>query len=135
MSNASEKKAIGVYVTMAAAVLAVAAAIYFQVIGGVFGATKRVCYDVAVVVSLVAAAAFAICLIALKRYGLASALITTLSGCSILFFVHKCYWYVSDVFVGIDEKGFDPKFLIFISLALGSFLLGEISIYMRKTKA
>jgi len=135
MSNASEKKAIGVYVTMAAAVLAVAAAIYFQVIGGVFGATKRVCYDLPVVILLLAAAACGLSLIALKRYGLASAVLTTLSGCSILFFVHKCYWYVSDVFVGIDEKGFDPKFLIFISLALGAFLLGEVSIYMRKTRA
>jgi len=134
MSQASEKKAIGVYVTLAAAVLALAAGIYFQVIGGVFGATKRVCYDLPVVVLLAAAAVGAVALVALKRYGLASALVTTLSGCSILFFVHKCYWYVSDVFVGIDEKGFDPKFLIFTSLALGAFLLGEISIYTRKTR-
>ena len=45
--------------------------------------------------------------IALKKYGLASAVVTAASGVSVALFVHKCYWYVVDVLYGIDEKQFD----------------------------
>ena len=44
MSN-STKKGFGVYATLVSAVLAIAAAVIYQVIGGKFGATQRVCYD------------------------------------------------------------------------------------------
>ena len=44
MSN-STKKGFGVYATLVSAVLAIAAAGIYQVIGGKFGATQRVCYD------------------------------------------------------------------------------------------
>lgn len=45
MSDTSVKKAFGVYSTIVAAILSLAAGIYFQMINGTFGATKRVCYD------------------------------------------------------------------------------------------
>ena len=149
MSDTSVKKAFGVYSTIVAAILSLAAGIYFQMINGTFGATKRVCYDAPVVYLLIGGAVVTeqifgwpglggavvtVLLIALKRYGLASAVVTAASGCSILFFIHKCYWYISDVFVAIDEKGFDQKFIIFVGLAVAAFLIGEISIYARKTK-
>lgn len=134
MSETSNKKAFGVYATVVAAVLSLAAGIYFQMIGGTFGATKRVCYDSAVVILLIGAAVAAVVLIALRRYGLASAVVTALPGAAILAFIHKCYWYVSDVFVAIDEKGFDDKFITFVALAVAAFLIGEIALYARKTK-
>ena len=40
MSN-STKKGFGVYATLVSAVLAIAAAVIYQVIGGKFGATQR----------------------------------------------------------------------------------------------
>ena len=129
MSDTSVKKAFGVYSTIVAAILSLAAGIYFQMINGTFGATKRVCYDAPVVYLLIGGAVVTVLLIALKR-----AVVTAASGCSILFFIHKCYWYISDVFVAIDEKGFDQKFIIFVGLAVAAFLIGEISIYARKTK-
>lgn len=134
MSETSNKKAFGVYATVVAAVLSLAAGVYFQMIGGTFGATKRVCYDSAVVILLIGAAVAAVVLIALRRYGLASAVVTALPGAAILAFIHKCYWYVSDVFVAIDEKGFDDKFITFVALAVAAFLIGEIALYARKTK-
>ncbi len=134
MSDTSGKKAFGVYATVFAALLSLAAGIYFQMIHGTFGATKRVCYDAPIVILLIGAFVVAMLLIALRRYGLAAAATAAMPGVAILFFVHKCYWYVSDVFVAIDEKGFDPKFIIFTGLALAAFLIGEIAIYTRKTK-
>ena len=38
------------------------------------------------------------------------------------------------MFVAIDEKGFDPKFITFTALAVAAFLVGEIAIYARKVK-
>ena len=85
------KKGFGVYATIAAAVLSLAAGIYFQMIGGTFGATRRVCYDTSIVVLLIGAAVAAVALIALRRYGLASAVVTALPGAAILSFVLMCY--------------------------------------------
>ena len=48
--------------------------------------------------------------------------------------VHDAYWYVADVFIAIDEKGFDPNFLVFAGLVLGAFILGEIAVYAPKAK-
>ena len=134
MSDTSGKKAFGVYAAIVSALLSLAAGIYFQVIHGTFGATRRVCYDWPVVALLIGAAVAVVLLVALRRYGLASAAAAAMPSAAILFFIHKCYWYVSDVFVAIDEKGFDPRFLTFTSLAVAAFLIGEIAIYTRKTK-
>ena len=125
MSN-STKKGFGVYATLVSAVLAIAAAVIYQVIGGKFGATQRVCYDQWVVLLLIGGGVVSGALVGLKKYGVASA---------IAAFAHKCYWYVTDVFVAIDEKGFDPNFLWFAGLALGAFIIGEIAVYTRKEKA
>ncbi len=134
MSETSTKKGFGVYTTLIAAVLSLAAGIYFKVINGTFGATNRNCFNSYTMILLIAACVAGVVLVAMRRYGLASALVTALSGVSLCFFVHSCYWYVSDVFVAIDEKGFDSKFLIFAGLAVAAFVLGEVSIYARKEK-
>ena len=56
-------------------------------------------------------------------------------GAALCVFVYKCYWYVVDVFVGIDEKhGFDPRFITFMILILAAFVIGEAAIYVKKTK-
>jgi len=88
-----------------------------------------------ILVLLFGGAALAVVLVLIKRFGLASAVIAAAPGVAICVFVHKCYWYVVDVFVGIDEKhGFDPRFITFVALIAAAFLVGEIAIYARKTK-
>lgn len=134
MSN-STKKGFGVYATLVSAVLAIAAAVIYQVIGGKFGATQRVCYDQWVVLLLIGGGVVSGALVGLKKYGVASAIAAFAPFAAICFFAHKCYWYVTDVFVAIDEKGFDPNFLWFAGLTLGAFIIGEISVYTRKEKA
>lgn len=132
------KKGFGFYATILAAVVALAAGVYFQVISGTFGLDNTHngnCYELLIVGLLVGAAVVSGACIAIKRYGLASAVVTALSGASLCLFVHKCYWYVTDVFVGIDEKhGFDPKFITFTALLVAAFVIGEIAIYTRKTR-
>ncbi len=125
---------MGIFASLLSGVLSLAAGIYFHFSTGKFGAMQRNCYSPLVVGLLIAAFVVVIALTLLKKHGLASAAVTTLSGVSILLFAHKCYWYVTDVFVAIDEKGFDPKFLIFAGLLLGAFIIGEIAIYLPKGK-
>lgn len=130
------KKGFGVYVTLVAALLSAAAGIYLQVQGGVFGNMNRQCYDPYVVGLLIGALVVAVVLIAIKKYGLAAAAVTAMSGVALCKFatVHDAYWYVADIFTGIDEKTWDPDFLVFAGLVVAAFVVGEIAIYTRKVK-
>ena len=132
------KKGFGFYITIIAAVLALAAGVYFLTIHGTFGLDSThngVCFDPAIVVLLIGGGVVAAALAAVKRFGLASAVTVAAPGVAICLFVHKCYWYVVDVFVGIDEKhGFDPKFITFVALIAAAFVLGEVALYTRKVR-
>ena len=138
MSNTSSKKGFGFYVLLLAAVLAVAAGVYFLIIHGTFGLDSTHngdCYDPIITALLIGGAALAVVLALIKKYGLASAVTAIAPGVAICLFVHKCYWYVVDVFIGIDEKhGFDPRFITFVALIAAAFVIGEAAIYVRKTK-
>ena len=138
MSNTSSKKGFGFYVLLLAAVLAVAAGVYFLIIHGTFGLDSTHngdCYDPLITALLIGGAALAVILALIKKYGLASAVTAIAPGVAICLFVHKCYWYVVDVFIGIDEKhGFDPRFITFVALIAAAFVIGEVAIYVRKTK-
>ena len=138
MSNTSSKTGFGFYVLLLAAVLAVAAGVYFLIIHGTFGLDSTHngdCYDPIITALLIGGAALAVILALMKKYGLASAVTAIAPGVAICLFVHKCYWYVVDVFIGIDEKhGFDPRFITFVALIAAAFVIGEVAIYVRKTK-
>ena len=137
MTN-QNKKTIGFFILLLAAVLALAAGVYFLVIHGTFGLDSTHngnCYDPLIVGLLIGGALIAAGLVFLKKYGLASAVAAIAPGVALCLFVHKCYWYVVDVFMGIDEKhGFDPKFITFIALIAAAFVIGEVAIYVKKTK-
>ena len=138
-ANKHPKRVFGFYVLLLAAVLALAAGIYFVVIHGTFGLDSThngVCYDPLVTALLIGGAVLTVGLAVLKKYGLASAVAAAAPGIALCLFVHKCYWYVVDVFVGIDEKhGFDPRFITFAVLIGLAFVAGEIAIYVKKAKA
>ncbi len=138
MSQASSKKGFGFYVILAAALAALAAGIYFLSIHGTFGLDSTHngdCYDPLITWLLIGGALIAAGFTFLKRYGLASAVTAVVPGAALCLFVHKCYWYVVDVFVGIDEKhGFDPRFITFAVLILAAFVIGEAAVYVKKTK-
>ena len=138
MSQASSKKGFGFYAILAAVLAALAAGIYFLAIHGTFGLDSTHngdCYDPLITWLLIGGSLIAVGFTVLKRYGLASAVTAIVPGAALCLFVHKCYWYVVDVFVGIDEKhGFDPRFITFAVLILAAFVIGEAAIYVKKTK-
>ena len=138
MSQTTTKKSFGFYVVLLAAAAALASGIYFIVIHGTFGLDSTHngdCYDPLISWLLIGGSLIAAGLTVLKRYGLAAALTAIVPGAALCLFVHKCYWYVVDVFMGIDEKhGFDPRFITFTALILAAVVIGEAAIYVRKTK-
>ncbi len=138
MSQASSKKGFGFYILLLAVLAALAAGVYFLVIHGTFGLDSTHngdCFDPLIAGLLIGGALIAAGLAFLRRFGLASAVAAIAPGIAICLFIHKCYWYVVDVFIGIDEKhGFDPRFIIFASLIAAAFVVGEIAIYVKKTK-
>ena len=138
MSQASSKKGFGFYVILAAALAALAAGIYFLSIHGTFGLDSTHngdCFDPLIPWLLIGGALIAAGLTVLRRFGLAAAVTAIVPGAALCLFIHKCYWYVVDVFVGIDEKhGFDPRFITFAVLILAAFVIGEVAIYVKKTK-
>ncbi len=138
MSNTSSGKGPGFFAAAAAAVLALAAGVFFQVINGTFGLDSTHngnCYTWVIVALLIGGAVLTCVLLWLKKPGLASAVSAAAPGVALCLFIYKCYWYIVDVFVGIDEKhGFDPKFIAFVALLLLAFIAGEIAIFTRKEK-
>lgn len=138
MSNATSKKAFGFYILLFSAAAALAAGIYFIAIHGTFGLDSThngACYSPIVTGLLLGGGVIAVVLTVFKKYGLAAAVAAAAPGAALCVFVHKCYWYVVDVFVGIDEKhGFDPRFITFMVLILAAFVIGEAAIYIKKTK-
>ena len=137
--SANPKKAFGFYVLLLAAALALAAGIYFVAIHGTFGLDSThngVCYDPLVTALLIGGAVVIVGLAVFKKYGLAAAVAAAAPGVALCLFVHKCYWYVVDVFVGIDEKhGFDPRFITFAVLLGLAFVIGEVAIYVKKVRS
>jgi hypothetical membrane protein, conserved len=136
MSNTSTKKKFGFFAVIVAAVLCLAAGAYYKYVNGYFGlaqSSHKDNFSPVVFWLLVGGAVVCALCIALKKYGLASAVVTAASGVSIALFVHKCYWYVVDVLYGIDEKQFDPKFFTFVGLMAAAFVVSEISLYTKKT--
>jgi len=136
MSNTSTKKKFGFFAVIVAAVLCLAAGAYYKYVNGYFGlaqSSHKDNFSPVVFWLLVGGAVVCALCIALKKYGLASAVVTAASGVSVALFVHKCYWYVVDVLYGIDEKQFDPKFFTFVGLMVAAFVVSEISLYTKKT--
>lgn len=133
MKNITKPSAI---VTILAALLSLSAGVLFQMIGGIIGAMKYNYYNPIIVGLLIGGLFVTVLLLLCKLPGLASFVATTVPGVSLcLFFAmgdRPPYWHIVDVFMGIDEKAFDPNFLIFCILLVLAFLLGEIAIYMRK---
>ena len=125
-------------VILIAALCSCAAGVVFQSVGGVFGLMKYNYYNPVIAIALMGCVVAAVALMLCKLHGLASLIVTAVPGLSLCaFFIgfgkRAAYWHVVDVFMKIDEPmGFDQNYLIFVGLMVAAFLVGEISIYLRK---
>ena len=133
----------GAIVSLISALLSLAAGVYFYSVDGKFGVGKIASYWNPVSFGLLTGCVVAVALLLLlKLPGLASFVATTIPGvCVALFFIggsgeigaRAAYWHFADQ--GFEEKGLDPKFMTFLLLMVAAFIVGEVSVYLRKTPA
>ena len=129
----------GAIAAILSALLSLAAGIFFQYTNGTFGQGKVQSYYNPVLFGLLIAAIFVVVLLLIvKLPGLASFVATLIPGLGVaLFFLggngaRAAYWHFADQ--GFEEKGLDPKFMTFLLLMVAAFIIGEVAIYMRKTR-
>ena len=130
----------GAIAALLSALISLAAGIFFQVTNGTFGQGKVQSYYNPVLFGLLIVCIFVVVLLLIcKLPGLASFAATLIPGiCVALFFLggngaRAAYWHFADL--GFEEKSFGmcPKFLTFLVLMVVAFIVGEVSIYLRKT--
>ena len=124
-------------VILLSGLLSCAAGALFQKLNGRFGLMNYDYYNPYIAYGLMGVVIVAILLMLLKLHGLASLAVTAVPGLAFCaFFIgfdkRAAYWHVADVFMGIDESAFDPKYLAFCGLMLAAFIIGEVAIYLRK---
>ena len=124
-------------VILLSGLLSCAAGALFQKLNGRFGLMNYDYYNPYIAYGLMGVVIVAVLLMLLKLHGLASLAVTTVPGLAFCaFFIgfdkRAAYWHVADVFMGIDESAFDPKYLAFCGLMLAAFIIGEVAIYLRK---
>lgn len=132
----------GAIVAILSSLISLAAGVFYYVTNGVFGQGKIESYFNPLTLGLLIGCFFVVVLlIAFKLPGLASFVATLIPGvCVALFFLggngaRAAYWHFADL--GFEEKqyGMCPKFLTFLVLMVAAFIVGEISVYLRKQPA
>lgn len=124
------KKGKGFYAASLAAILCLVTAIYYQI---TYSGDQY--YSSGVFFTLLAALPVAVVLFLLKGDGFVPAALAALSGVAALQFIYAMYWDISVVIVGIDKNSFDTRFIVVCALLAVSFVVSEISIYMKMRKA
>ena len=133
-----DQRAFGSTMLLIAAAVSLAAGIFFLAVRGTFGLDSTHngdCYNFLIVVLLCGGAAVAAVMWLTRHEGIGAGVLTGAVIASVCIFIHECYWYIVDVFVGIDEKhGFDPKFIVFTALLVLALIAAEVAVYTRKTR-
>lgn len=125
--------ATGFFITAASALLAVVTAIVYGVIFS--GIDYKVpVFSAAICVLLAVAAVVAVALLLLGKQfaGFAPAVLCVCTGISLMIFIEKAIWPISDTAYGIEPF---PQFaqLIFCAvLILVNFIVSEVALYMKQ---
>lgn len=130
------EKVLGYYVSLAASVLAVAAAICYGVL---FSAIeyKEPVFDVTIciILGVCGVAAAALTILDKRTIGFAPALLCVGSGISIMMFVKMVIWPVADTIYGIEPFPEFTQLVICAVLLVLTLLVSEVALYMKKCRA
>ncbi len=128
-----QKKALGFYVSLAACVLAVVAAIAYGVLFSVI-VYKEPVFDINICYLMGAAGVIGAVLVLLgeRTAGFGPALLCLASGVSIMMFVKMVIWPVSDTIYGIEPFPEFTQLVICAVLLVVSWVVSEVALYMKK---
>lgn len=132
--NSLQNKAAGFYAGLVAAVLCVAAAIAYGVtFSGI--QYKENIFDVTVCILLAAAAVIAAVMLFVDKLApFAPVLLCAGSGIALMMYIHVIIWPVSDTIYGIEPFTHMNELVLCAVLIVLSFLVSEVSLYMKKVK-
>lgn len=123
-------KAFGYYVTLAVSLLFLISGIVYVV---QYAKDTRD-YQILTTVLLFVGFAVSVVLLALKQDKYTPYVQGVFSLCALLFFIRKIYWYISEVFVGIDEIGFNSKFIISTTFLVILFVATLVNCFLPQVK-
>lgn len=135
MKHVLQTKSGGFYVGIIAAVLCIASAVTY---GVTFSGIdyKEPIFDAAVCILLGAAAVISVALLFVDRLApYAPVLLCGGSGIALMMFIHAIIWPVSDTIYGIEPFTHMTELITCAVLVVLSFVISEISLYMKKVKA
>ncbi len=123
-------KSYGFYVTLVVSLLLlVSGSVYVSM----YGNDQRD-YQIWTTVLLFIGFALSIVLIALRQDKYTPYVQGAFGLAALLFFVRKIYWYVSEVFVGIDEVAFNSKFITCTTLFVILFIATLVNCFLPQVK-
>lgn len=133
--NVQFKRAPGFYVVLAAAVMCLVSAIVYSVNFRGVSYSHGSLFSDPVFIGLIVAAVAAVVLLFVKLEGFAPVVLCLASGIACLVYIHRMVWPIADIFTAIDPVAFVPELITCGALLLGSFVLAEVSLYMKKRVA
>lgn len=132
--NILQNKAAGFYAGLAAVVLCIAsAAAYGITFSGI--QYKEPIFDAAVCVLLAAAAVIAAVMLMIDKLApFAPVFLCAGSGIALMMYIHAIIWPVSDTIYGIEPFTHMTELTLCAVLIVLSFVVSEVSLYMKKVK-
>lgn len=123
-------KGFGFYVTLAISLLfLITGCVYLSV----YGKDLRD-YSVWTTAFLFVGFGLSVVLVALRQERWTPYVQGVFGMCALLAFIRKIYWYVSEVFVGIDEVAFNSKFIISTTLLAILFVVTIVNCFLPQNK-
>ncbi len=130
--NAQTRRPTGFYVSILAALLCLASAILYSINFRGIDYSHGSLFSDAAFITLIAAAAVSIVMLFIKLENFAPVVLCIASGVSFLVYIHHMVWPIADIFTAIDPVSFVPELIVCGVLLLMSFILSEVSLYMKK---
>lgn len=128
------KKAAGFYVGILASLLCIISAVMYQTQVSKMQ-YKEPIFNSNVTILLVAAGVIAIALLLVNKLaGFAPVVLCAGSGIAFLMAVRLIIWPIADTIYGIEPFGQINTLITCVALMVLSFLVAEVSLYLRKTK-
>lgn len=132
--NVQAKRAAGFYVVILAALLCLAAAIMYSVYFRGVNYSHGSLFSGQVFIGLTAAAVLSVVMLFVRLDGYAPVVLCLASGLSCLVYIHRMVWPIADIFTAIDPVAFIPELITCGALLLVSFVVAEVSLYMKKRR-
>ncbi len=130
--NSQTRRPTGFYISILAALLCLASAIIYSINFRGINYSHGSLFSDAAFIWLITAAALSLIMLFIRLENFAPVVLCIASGLSLLVYIHHMVWPIADIFTAIDPVSFIPELILCGALLLISFILSEVSLYMKK---